>query len=429
MTRHLSDELRDSTRAAHGRLETLTFASALASGTITLASYVGYLRAMAVVHGVVEHELPIETDQRIDAVWNDEMRRLPALQRDLAYFADRAIGDIPAAQRAAQEVANRLLGRSVQMPLSMLGYLYVLEGSILGASVLGPQAARAFGLERADGRAYLSHDPSASEGRWRQFRARLDGLELTDPEREAIGAAALEAYAGIEAILRALHPVDAEALVRKVASINPEAGTHPISQDPLELEAARHAGDRCLRAFPYFIWRYGERGRRFTDSDGAWLVTLVRYPQARIERQVAWLGHVLATRGMPRILLQRHLELLYEELRLRMPEPQAAYERLLVAADGMANTRRARLSDEELDRLTDRFERAVGSDWRSRLPGAALIIVGAVVDEDAGLVGTLDSVRSWFTDETRFPVNFIRAVNALENEARACVGSSSVSAA
>jgi heme oxygenase len=423
----LSEQLRASTRAAHDRLEQLPFAASLADGSLPVESYVGYLRAMAIVHAVIEHELPVENDPRIDAVWNDEMRRLPPLQLDLAHFAGQGIGDIRPAQQAAEAIANRLLRRSVEAPLTMLGYLYVLEGSILGASVLGPQAERAFGLDRSHGCAYLGHDARVSARRWQGFRQRLDALDLNADDSAGVESAVLEAYAGIEAVLRALCPFDRDALVLTATSLNAEAGAHPIPQDPRELEAVREAGERTLQDFPYFIWRYGERGRRFTHSDGGWLVTLVKYPQGRIDRQVAWLGQVLATRGMPRILLQRHLERLYEALRSRMPEPQADYDRLLTAADKLAEARRDAISDDDVDRLAAEFDRAIGTDWLSRLPGSGLILISAVADEDAGLRGALESTSAWFTDTERFPPSFVSAVQRLLKEAQQALVSSSAS--
>jgi hypothetical protein len=234
----------------------------------------------------------------------------------------------------------------------------------------------------------------------------------------------LEAYAGIESVIEALHPMDPDAVVRRATQLNPEAGHHPVPQDPRELQAVRAAGERTLQDFPYFIWRYAERGRRFTDSDGGWLVTLVEYPQARIDRQVAWLGQVLATRGMPRVLLRRHLERLYEALRLRMPEPQAPYHRLLAAADALAAAQRAVIGDADVDRLAAGFEGAIAAEWRDRLPGTAQIIIGALADEQSGLAGTRDSVLSWFSDAGRFPADYIAAVRGLVEEARACIAAS-----
>jgi heme oxygenase len=422
---NFSDELSSATRDAHARLEALPFAAALAEGSLPLESYVGYLRGMVLSHNVMEHELPIETDARIASVWDEDMRRLPALQRDLAYFNARVPAnvpsDIPAAQQKAYWLANRLLTRSTEMPLSLLGSLYVFEGSTLGAAVLGPQAQRAFKLDTAHGCAYLDQDAQTTRTRWRSFRGRLDALDLSEGERAAILDAALETYRGIEGVLSALYPFDPDQLVLSATSLNADAGAHPVTQDPLELEAARRAGERSLEAYPYCIWRYGERGRRFADSDGAWLVTLVNYPQALVNRQVAWLGGVLATRGIPRLLLQRHLELLHQELCLRVPGPKADYRKLLIAADSLADIRRAYLSDADLDRLCSSFDRAIGPDFRARLPGVAAIIISALIDEASGLTGVRDSVGSWFTDPARFPEGFISAVRDLERDAQSCL--------
>lgn len=417
----LMTELRDATRDTHRRLENLPFAKALEAGDLPMTSYIGYLRTLGVVYSVLEHELPVEADDRIAEVWDDAMRKLPVIQRDLNHLAAREPRDIPAAHAAAQTVANCLLQRAAEQPVAMLGYLYVLEGSSLGAVVIAPWVKRAFALENGCGTAYLEGYGDTTQARWEAFKARMDGLELTPAERTAIVEAAIEAFEGIQDILSALHPFEPDSLAVLAASLNPEAGIHPIPQDPRELEAARQAGIRSLQAYPYFVWRYGERGRRFTDSDGAWLVTLEKYPQARIDRQVAWLGGLLATRGMPRILLQRHLELLYEELILRVPEKQDRYAKLLAAADRLAEARRARIGDADLERIDEAFERAAGPDWRARLPGSGMILTGAVADEHAGLEGTLASVREWFGDPARFPSRWIEAVEQCIAEAEAAL--------
>jgi heme oxygenase len=422
MSEHgLMFELRAATRDAHQQLESLPFARSLADGDLPVESYVGYLRAMGVIHGVLEHELPVEADARIAGVWDNTMRKLPALQRDISYFTLRAVRDIPAAHAAAETVANRLLHRSVENPLSMLGYVYVLEGATLGAAVLAPWARQTFALTDGAGLAYLESYGEFMRANWQGFGERMDRLALEKIDRAAIVAAAVEAFAGIQDVIGALYPFDPDALLLKVTAINPEAGTHPVPQDPRELEAARRAGERCLREYPYFVWRYGERGHRFTDSDGAWLVTLIKYPMDRIERQVAWLGEVLATRGMPRILLQRHLELLYEELILRVPEKLGDYAKLLAAADWLASQRRARIPDDTLDAVVWHFESAAGPDWRVRLRGTGAMLVCAVADERAGLAGTLTSVREWLTDPKRFPPRWIDAVERCIAEAEAAL--------
>src|SRR4051812_16513914 len=99
-----------------------------------------------------------------------------------------------------------------------------------------------------------------------------------------------------------------------VAALNPEAGNHAVTTDPRELGAAIRVGERTRERFVYYERRYGERGRRFTHSDSAWIVTLAGNPPAVVERQLRWLGSLLAARGMPRWLLEVHLEGLHAQL-------------------------------------------------------------------------------------------------------------------
>ena len=90
-------QLRTATHEHHQRLEALPFAQALAQGKLPLHGYVGYLRALAIIHGVLEGELSRAKEPAVAAVWNDAMRKLPLLLRDLASFEDPLIGDVPGA--------------------------------------------------------------------------------------------------------------------------------------------------------------------------------------------------------------------------------------------------------------------------------------------------------------------------------------------
>ena len=57
--------------------------------------------------------------------------------------------------------------------------------------------------------------------------------------------------------------------------LNPSAGDVPLPEDQREIDAALRAGPITHRIFPYFDWRYGDRGRKFTESDSAWPAWLV----------------------------------------------------------------------------------------------------------------------------------------------------------
>jgi heme oxygenase len=420
----LMTHLRQATRQAHDQLEKLPWFQALERGELPIESYVGQLRAMAVLHGVLEHEAPSARDARLNAVWREDMRRFSSVQQDLAFFASRNVFDIPTAHEAANALADHILRRSADSPASLLGYLYVLEGSIQGAAVIAPLISKTLGLDERHGLSYLSWENASARERWRNFGERMNAAPLAGGDEETIIAAALEAFAEIHRLFQALYPFDPGELTRKATSLNPEAGAHAVPDDPGEVEAAIRAGQRCWLEYPYFAWRFGERGRRYTHSDGAWLVTLAARDQTVINAQVEWLGVVLASRGIPRLLLQRHLELLYEELIAQMPEQRAAdYRKLLAAADYLAEQRRAIIADAELDAICTQFEQAVGPDWRARLPGIGSLLVSATTDQVWGIEQAVNSLKSWLTDPQRFPPSWIAAVHAALQQAQARVGS------
>jgi len=416
----LMSRLREATREAHGQLETLPYFQTLFQGGLPLESYVNHLRSMAILHGALERALSKAEDPRLKAVWSEQLRRFPRLQADLDHFAPRAVLDIAAAAEAARDLAGQILRRSVDSPVSLLGYLYVLEGSVGGAKVLAPQFGRVFGLDMGHGLAYFTWDPATAEVRWREFGLRMNAAQVDEAEGGAILAAAEEAFAGLRQVFTALYPFESTRLTREVTSLNPEAGDHPVPANPAEMEAALRAALRCWQEFPYLGWRFGERGWRFTQSDGAWLVTLAEQDQAVVHSQIEWLGGVLASRGMPRLLLQRKLELLYEELRGRVPEVTGpGYGHLLAAADRLADQRRACISDADLEALVRRFEQAIGPDWRSRLPRTGALLVCAAADQAFGHEQAVSSLEGWFTDPQRFPASWIAAVQETLRDAQA----------
>ena len=205
----------------------------------------------------------------------------------------------------------------------------------------------------------------------------------------------------------------------RLAALNPETGDHPLPADPRELAAALRAGERSWAAVPYYAARYGERGERFTRSDSAWLATLAAYPPPVALRQVRWLGGLLAARGMPRWLLERHLDVLHEELVRAVPARRGAYAGLAAAAAALRAERRAHLDDAALAALGAAFDARVGPAWSARLPETGALLGAAVADERAGVPGAVASLTAWLRDPDRFPPPWRHAVSAALRAARA----------
>ncbi len=238
----------------------------------------------------------------------------------------------------------------------------------------------------------------------------MNALRLDEEERRQIVVASVEFFQNLESVFLALYPFQPESKTFLVTSINPEAGRHESPKDPGEIEAAIRAGDSCWERFPYFDQRYGERGLRFARSDAAWKVTLCEFDPEQILQQIQWLGRVLAGRGMPTWLLQEQLIILVNELTIAHPEKKSTYQKLLPAATELEAARRRQLTDEQLQRLVDGFDQAVGAELSARLPHVGRLIGCAVADELNGSELAVESLCSWLTDATRFPADWIAAV-------------------
>ncbi|HEU4521273.1 MAG TPA: hypothetical protein VFT12_04665 [Thermoanaerobaculia bacterium] len=188
--------------------------------------------------------------------------------------------------------------------------------------------------------------------------------------------------------------------------MNPEAGSHPVTTETRELAAALRASERSLREFPYYRERYGERGARFGESDSGWLVSLCSGPAAFARQQVQWLGAVLSSRGMPQLLLEKHLQFLEEELSRAIPSNRSAWRILGRCADDLRRARIRGIPEDAGRAIAEKFEAV----WRERIPEMGILLVSAVADERNGIERAVVSVEEWAADAERFSRKWVRAV-------------------
>ena len=113
--------------------------------------------------------------------------KLPLIERDLAYFANLGTSPGPwAAEEAeafAAEIRHRAAASDLRATPPSSGFLYVMEGSTLGALVLHPYVIAAYRLPGTDGVAYYT---SGDRDRWVRFTNRMNQA-LTDPEHPGPG--------------------------------------------------------------------------------------------------------------------------------------------------------------------------------------------------------------------------------------------------
>ncbi|VXD00567.1 Heme oxygenase [Pseudomonas sp. 8Z] len=86
-----------------------------------------------------------------------------------------------------------------------LGWLYCAEGSNLGAAFLFKQTQK-IGLDGENGARHLAAHPDGRALHWRQFVALLDGLELSDAQRDEAIQGAIDAFDFYRNTLREIFP-------------------------------------------------------------------------------------------------------------------------------------------------------------------------------------------------------------------------------
>ncbi|EZP68929.1 Heme oxygenase [Sphingomonas paucimobilis] len=181
--------LKASTHETHDRLDTSIMAAA------SFTSIAGYGRFVTVQY--LFH-------RDIDALYDDAILQalLPGLteRRRLALItADLTDLGLPLPEDDTPLAFPQ--GDAVDIPAA-LGWLYVAEGSNMGAALLRKEAAK-IGLSDEHGARHLAPAPEGPAAHWRAFTAALDALELTDDEEAHAVAGANAAFSRVQALVDA----------------------------------------------------------------------------------------------------------------------------------------------------------------------------------------------------------------------------------
>lgn len=172
--------LKAATREAHARLDSRIMQ---AQPFADLDRYGSFLSMQYMFHRDLD---ALFFDQQLDIFLPDlaGRRRLTMIERD---FADLGMS-IP----VLEEKPYFSLGQEITLPQG-LGWLYVIEGSNLGAAFLLKYAAK-IGLNEDFGARHLAGAPEGRGLHWRTFTATFDSVNLTDEEEQIAVAGAEDAF-------------------------------------------------------------------------------------------------------------------------------------------------------------------------------------------------------------------------------------------
>ena len=177
--------LKALTHDTHERLDnTVSTAASFA----TRDGYVRFTRMQYLFHRDID---ALYADVTLQALLPDlaERRQLPLLQQDLADLAVAAPQPVGAPAFVP--------GAAIDLPTA-LGWLYVAEGSRMGATLLRKDAAK-LGLSDAFGARHLAPAREGPAAYWRIFTAALDAVPLDAEGEERVTAGAEAAFARVQA--------------------------------------------------------------------------------------------------------------------------------------------------------------------------------------------------------------------------------------
>lgn len=140
----------------------------------------------------------------IDALYDDAGLRdlLPGLaERRRVDLIASDLSDLGLPVPPVDQPAVFATGQAVDIPTA-LGWLYVAEGSNLGAALLRKEAAK-LGLSDTHGAKHLAPADGGPAAHWRAFTAALDAARLTEVEEARAIAGANAAFARVQALANA----------------------------------------------------------------------------------------------------------------------------------------------------------------------------------------------------------------------------------
>lgn len=146
----------------------------------------------------VQHQFHRE----IDALYSNPVldKLLPDLAGRRRYdLITEDLQDLGVAAPAPKTAPVFTAGADADLPTA-LGWLYVAEGSNLGAAFLLKEAKK-LGLSETHGARHLAASPEGRGLHWKTFTAALDAVKLTGPEEERVKEGARAAFARVQGLV------------------------------------------------------------------------------------------------------------------------------------------------------------------------------------------------------------------------------------
>ena len=180
----LAQLLKEGTAELHDQAENAAFQTRMVGGKLDRAEFTEFLNQVLIVHRALDPLLTEAsgTDSRVGAMLLPEHRRVPRIEGDIERLGG-SIGSepLPSTERFVAFIQQA----AVDDPVALVGVLYVNEGATNGNKVVAKRVRDGIGLDKDFALGYLDPHGAEQRKRWMAFKAGLDELDMTEPERQS----------------------------------------------------------------------------------------------------------------------------------------------------------------------------------------------------------------------------------------------------
>lgn len=172
--------LREETSGLHTELEEITQSSKMKEGSYSVLDYRQYILANYYFHHAVEQ-----------IIFNDQQNEIQPLLLHYKCKTPFLLHDMEALQLMITENDYKLSGHSLA---HILGYLYVTEGSMLGAAIIYKLLKENPAFRPVKAFHFLSCNAGQKRKMWNEFKNYINNTEWEEQQKTEMVNAAKEAF-------------------------------------------------------------------------------------------------------------------------------------------------------------------------------------------------------------------------------------------
>jgi heme oxygenase len=185
----LARMLKEGTRESHSLAEQGKFMTGFFKGITKRETFAEMVASLYFVYETMERAFDtVQHDERVKAIDFPELRRLPSLEEDMAYFFGENWRDTVTPSLATQQYCNRVEIIAQEQPYLLIAHMYTRYlGDLFGGQMIRAMARRTMQLDEGFGTRFYEFDDIPSVKDFiEQWYTRLNELSLSDEQKHLI---------------------------------------------------------------------------------------------------------------------------------------------------------------------------------------------------------------------------------------------------